>query len=60
VCIRLQPATLTARQGTCTDCALSGQVDYFRACPSSCNNPGLKIAVTESRFTSRIFKAEHF
>jgi hypothetical protein len=40
--------------GTSTDCAFSGQVDYSRACPSSCNNPGLKIAVTESRSTSRL------
>jgi hypothetical protein len=28
--------------------------DYFRARPSSCNNPRLKIAVTESRSTSRL------
>ena len=34
--------------------AFSDQVDYFRACPSSCNNPRLKIAVTQSRSTSRL------
>ena len=45
-----------SRNGTSSDCALPGQVDYFRACPSSCNNPGLKIAVTESRSTSRLHR----
>jgi hypothetical protein len=29
VCVRLQPATLTARQGTCTNGAFFSQVDYF-------------------------------
>jgi hypothetical protein len=30
VCIRLQPTTLTARQGTCTSGAFFVKVDYFR------------------------------
>ena len=40
---RLKLEYIRQENGTSTDCAFSGQVDYFWACPSSCNIRDVRI-----------------